>query len=576
MFKASGLVWSLAVLGTASAGLFLGADNSAHSDMQKFNAILAQHERAPGQVIVKVKPSALRTASREEIFDTGRFRIAAIKPFETSASLYTVKLSGDDQTAQFLEAAASNPAIEYAEPNYILHVDGFRDGAPAEKIPAVSEFGQLWAMKNTGQKDAEGTVGVVGADIGATKAWALTTGNKNITVAVIDTGMDYNHPELKDNVFRNEADCFSDGIDHDGNGFVNDCHGWNFAGVSTNDPMDDNEHGTHVSGTIGANGDGGGKIAGVNWHTSIMPVKFLTGSGSGTLDDAVKAIQYATKMKVKVMSNSWGGGGFSQTMFDAITEAKTKGILFVAAAGNDSTNSDSSPHYPAGYQVDNVISVAATTNRDTLATFSTFGKRTVHIAAPGHKIYSSIPGGKYDNFSGTSMATPHVSGAAALVWGANTGLTYAEVKDRLLRSRDYIPSLTRKVASSGRLNVYNALMGIYPPSPEPAENQWKDVALPAPIESAHPYANSFSQDYPVEGPANAKFMRVVFSKVELEDGYDFVKVVDSAGNEVDSVSGKAENSPTFYVTGNKLTLKFSSDSSENRWGFAVGKVQVVY
>jgi thermitase len=575
MIKSSRYSWSFAALCAASAGLFLGADNSAHSDMAKFNALLSQHARRPGEVIVKVKSAALLSASRSEIFDAGRFRIAEIKSFETSPQLYTVKLAGDDQTAQYLEAAATNGSLEYAEPNYILHTD-LLAADPAEKLPAVSEFGMLWGMKNVGQKDAEGTVGVKGADIGATKAWAITTGNKAVTVAVIDTGMDYTHPELKDNVFSNTADCFSDGIDHDGNGFVNDCHGWNFAtGGSTANAMDDNEHGTHVSGTIGANGDGGGHIAGVNWHTSIMPIKFLDKDGSGSLDDAVKAIQYATKMKVKIMSNSWGGGGFSQTMLDAITAAKAQGILFVAAAGNDGDNADSTPHYPASYQVDNVISVAASTNVDTLASFSTYGKRTVHIAAPGHKIYSSVPGGKYDNFSGTSMATPHVAGAAALLWGANMNLTYAEIKDRLLKSRDYIPGMSRRVASSGRLNVYNALMGIYPPSPEPLESDWKDYATNQVVETAHPYLNNAKQSWTVTGPANAKFMRIVLSQVDMEDGYDYLKVLDSTGAEMDSVSGKSTNTATFYVTGNKMTLNFTSDGSNTGYGFKMAKVQVV-
>jgi len=536
MFKSSVSLWSIAALGAASAGLFLGSDNSAHSDIAKFNTLLQQHQRMPGEVLVKVKASALRTAAFSQIFDTGRFKVSQVKPFETDRRFYTVKLAGDEQTAQYLEAAATNPALEYAEPNYILHIEGFKDDAPAEKLPAVSEFNQLWGMKNTGQNDPKGTPGKAGADIGATKAWAITTGSKDIKVAVIDTGMDYNHPELKDNVFHNDADCFSDGVDHDGNGFVNDCHGWNFAGVSTNDPMDDNEHGTHVSGTIGANGDGGGHIAGVNWHVSIMPVKFLTGEGSGTLDDAVKAIQYATKMKVNVMSNSWGGGGFSQAMMDSITEAKNAGILFVAAAGNDADDADANPHYPAAYQVDNVISVAASTNQDGLAVFSTFGKRTVHLAAPGNEVYSSIPGGKYASFSGTSMATPHVSGAAALVWSMDKTQTYAQIKDRLLKSRDIVPAFARKTVTGGRLNVYNAVMGIYPPSNEPAESDWKDFDIGRSVESAHPYANNAAQEYVIEGPADAKFMRVVFSKVDLESGYDFVKVLDASGAEVDSVS----------------------------------------
>lgn len=576
MFKSSGYLWSCAALGAACAGLFLGSDDSAHSDIAKFHTLLAKHARRPGEVIVKLKPNALVTASFSQVFDAGRFRISAVKRFETDARYYTVKLAGDDQTAQYLEASASNPAMQYAEPNYILHIDGAKD-APAEKVPAVSEFNQLWGMKNTGQNDPKGTPGVAGADISATKAWAITTGNKDIKIAVIDTGMDYNHPELKDNVAQNTADCFNDGVDHDGNGFVNDCHGWNFAGgASTNDPMDDNEHGTHVSGTIGANGDGGGHIAGVNWHTSIMPVKFLDAQGSGSLDDAVKAIQYATKMHVNIMSNSWGGGGFSQAMMDSITEAKNAGILFVAAAGNDADDGDANPHYPAGYQVDNVIAVAATTNKDTLADFSTFGKRTVHLAAPGNEVYSSVPGGKYASFSGTSMATPHVSGAAALVWGANTKATYAEIKDRLLKSRDFVPALARKTVTGGRLNVYNALMGIYPPSTEPAEGDWKDFDIGRSVESAHPYVENTNQTFDIQGPANAKMIRVVFSKIDTEANYDFVKVLDANGAEVDSFSGQSTNAASYYVTGNKLTIKFTSDGSNNAWGFAVAKAQVIY
>ena len=575
MFKVSHILWSVAVLGTASTGLFLGSIESAHSDISKFQSILAQHEHVPGEVIVKVKPSSM-LKSQAEIFDTGRFQISEIKAFETKNDMFTVKLKGDKQTAQYLQAAASNPDLEYAEPNYILRIVGQRSGE-AEKLPNDTDFGLLWGMKNTGQKEpGNGVDGKAGADISATKAWAITTGNRAISVAVIDTGVDYTHQELKDNIFVNTAEIAGNGIDDDANGFIDDIHGWNFAGVSTNDPMDDNEHGTHCSGTIGAKGDDGNKIAGVTWETRILPIKFLTGGGSGTLDDAVKSIHYATKMKVNIMSNSWGGGGFSQAMFDAIKEAKDAGILFIAAAGNDGQNSDTSPHYPAGYQVENVMAIAASTNLDTLASFSTYGKRTVHLAAPGHKIYSSVPKNGYDTFSGTSMATPHVSGAAALLWGTNTSMSFAEVKERLMKSRVFIPSLTRKVASSGRLNIYNAIMGVYPPSPEPSEDAWKDYDTGTVIESAHPYANSFKQEWAVEGPANAKYMRLVLEKVDLEDGYDFLKIVDATGAEMDSISGKSENASTFYVEGNKMTLKFSTDSSEVRWGFKVAKVQVVY
>ena len=573
-----GLAWSTAVISSATAGIFLGAGNFAHTDIAKYSAMLSQHERVPGEVVLKLNPVgkfALRTLSMEKILGS-EFHVASLNAFETNNNFYKVKLASDSETASFLESANKNPSIAYAEPNYIYHVDGARSSD--EVIPKNPDFDKLWGMKNIGQKDSTGVVGTAGADISATKAWTKTTGSKDIVVAVIDTGVDYKHEKLADNIYQNKAECAAgnDGIDHDGNGFVNDCHGWNFAGVSTNDPMDDNEHGTHVSGTIGAKGDDGKTIVGVNWNVSILPVKFLTGAGSGTLEDAVKAIQYATKMKVNVMSNSWGGGGFTQSMMDAIVEAKNAGILFVAAAGNDADNADSSPHYPASYQVDNIISVAASTNQDTLASFSTYGKKSVHIAAPGFNIYSSIPGNKYDTFSGTSMATPHVSGAAALLWSTDKTMSYATIKDRLLRSRDFVPNMSRKIANSGRLNVYNAIVGIYPPSPEPAESDWVDAKIPAPIESAHPYKEKTTQEWKIVGPADAKFIRVHFSQVDLEAGYDFVKIYDSKGVEVDSVTGEGiKDSATMYADGNTVTVKFTSDESENRAGFVIDKIQIV-
>jgi thermitase len=579
-FKTANLAWSMAVLGSAGAGLFLGLGQPAHSDISKYSALLSQHERVPGEVIVKLSPNGkagLHAQGMNALLDSSRFGISAIEKFETNDSYYLVKLSTDVQTAEFLAATNENKAVEFAEPNYIMRALGESD--EEEQMPNDADFNRLWGLKNVGQKDSGGIDGLAGADIDAAKAWTITKGNKAIIVGVIDTGVDYTHPDLAENIYRNPGENGdgkeANGIDDDANGFVDDHVGWNFAGVSTNNPMDDNEHGTHVSGTIAGRGNNGQGVAGVNWEGSVLPIKFLTGSGSGTLADAVKAIQYSVLMNVHMTNNSWGGGGFTQSMFDAIKSARDKGQLFIAAAGNDSQNADSRPHYPAGYQLENVIAVAATTNLDTLATFSTYGKRTVHIAAPGHRIYSSIPGGKYDSFSGTSMATPHVAGAAALLWGTDTNMTYTEVKDRLLRSRDYIGGLSRKVASSGRLNINNAIRGIYPPSPEPQESDWKDMSLPAPIESEHPYKASQTQVWTVEGPANAKYVRVVFSKIELEDNYDFIRVMDSSGVEIDKLSGKAENAASFFATGNKITLKFTSDSSDNRWGFAVAKIQFV-
>jgi subtilisin family serine protease len=266
-------------------------------------------------------------------------------------------------------------------------------------------------------------------------------------------------------------------------------------------------------------------------------------------------------------------------MFDAIKASKDAGVLFVAAAGNDGMDNDkrTTPTYPSSYQVENIISVAASTNTDSLASFSNYGKRLVHIAAPGHKVYSTIPGGKFDTYSGTSMATPHVAGGAALLWSTDKSLTAAAVKDRLLATRDYVSPLSRKISSSGRMNVYNAINNIVPPAPpEPTEAAWKTLDLSAAITTAHPYANNAVQEWVIEGPAEAKFIRLQLGKVDLESGYDFLAVQDANGVEVDNITGKFESYNTWYAEGNKLKLKFSSDTDVTAWGFEALKYQVIY
>jgi subtilisin family serine protease len=412
------------------------------------------------------------------------------------------------------------------------------------------------------------------------RAWDQATGSRDIVVGVIDTGIDYNHPDLAANIYKNPGESGNgkenNGIDDDANGFIDDHVGWNFAGVSTNNPMDDNSHGTHCAGTIGAVANNGIGVAGVAWNVRMMPIKFLTGGGSGTLADAVKSIQYATLMNVNVMSNSWGGGGFSQAMLDAINAAKAKGILFVAAAGNDGSNTDSSPQFPSSYQVDNVFAVAASDNRDQLASFSNFGKRSVLIAAPGVKIVSTLPNNAYGAYSGTSMAAPHVSGAAAVLWGANLGLGYIAVKNRLVNSRDPKGQFTRKIASSGRLNLYNALNEVYLPSNEPAETDWVNGDPITPIESAHPYLDNQTQEWVIQGPANAKFMRVRFARYDLEMRYDFVRLSGADGAEIDLLSG-VSTTPVYswYASGNEIRVKFISDSSVTKWGFVIDGYQYI-
>lgn len=554
-------------------GLAFASVSPAQADITKYAAELAQHEHVPGEAVVKVRDGKAFAQALVSLRS-----VRAAEAFQTDARFFRVKLAEKSDLAAFLDSANKNPAIEYAEPNYIYKIN-VTEGL--QRInPSDPEFAKLWGMKNTGQTDAAGQVGIAGADIGATRAWDQATGSRDIVVAVIDTGIDYNHNDLAGNIYRNPGESGngreSNGVDDDNNGFVDDHVGWNFAGVSNNNPMDDHAHGTHVAGTIGALGNNGIGVAGVAWNVRMMPIKFLTGSGSGTLADAVLSIQYATKMGVHMMSNSWGGGGFSQALMDAIVAAKDKGILFVAAAGNDGQNVDGAPHYPSSYQVDNVIGVAATDNRDQLATFSNYGKRSVHIAAPGVKILSTIPNNAYGTFSGTSMATPHLAGAAAVLWGANRSLDYAAIKQRIVNSRDPKTQLARKIISSGRLNLHNALNAIYPPSNEPAEGDWIDGDPMTPIESAHPYSDSYMKEWTVRGPSNAKFMRVHFARYDLENRYDWVRVSDGRGQEVDLITG-VSNEPvnSWHVEGNEIQLKFMTDSSISRWGFVIDKFQYI-
>lgn len=324
-------------------------------------------------------------------------------------------------------------------------------------VPNDSQFSDLWALRNSGQSG-----GTSGADIDAASAWNISTGSRNVVVAVLDTGVDYTHPDLAANMWTNSADTAGNATDDDHNGFTNDVHGYNFYDDS-GDAMDDSGHGTHVAGILGATGNNGQGVTGVNWSVSIMSLKFLGADGSGYTSDAVRAINYATMMRtqygvnIRVINASWGGGGFDQSLSDAIQAAGAAGILVVAAAGNTPTNNDTAPQYPANYSLSNVISVAATDRTDHLASFSSYGASTVQLAAPGVGIYSTYPGGGYTYLSGTSMATPEVAGVAALAWSVAPNATVAQIRSAILQGVDQLPSLAGKVATGGRLNAYNTL-----------------------------------------------------------------------------------------------------------------------
>ncbi|MFM6602958.1 MAG: S8 family serine peptidase, partial [Microcystis panniformis] len=303
--------------------------------------------------------------------------------------------------------------------------------------------------------------GTPDADIDAPEAWDIQTGNPNLVIGVIDTGVDYNHPDLASNIWTNPGEIAGDGIDNDGNGYIDDIHGWDFA-YNDNDPSDVHGHGTHISGTIAGKGNNGVGVTGVAWNAKIMPLKFLNDQGSGSTSNAILAINYATAKGVKLTNNSWGGGVYSQALYDAINAAGQAGALFIAAAGNDAKNTDTSPSYPASYDLPNIISVASTTRTDALSSFSNYGLTSVDLGAPGSDIYSLAPGGGYATLSGTSMASPHVTGAAALLWSQNPTWTAQQVKNTLMNTGDPIAALAGKTVSGKRLNVFNALAADLP------------------------------------------------------------------------------------------------------------------
>lgn len=349
---------------------------------------------------------------------------------------------------------AGLPTVLAAGPDYLIAI---------ERTPNDPSFGSLYGLNNTGQSG-----GTVDADIDATEAWDIQTGTRNTIVAVIDTGVDYNHPDLAANMWRNAGEVANDGIDNDNNGFVDDVFGYDFANGDGN-PMDDNGHGTHVAGTIGAVGNNGIGVAGVNWNTRIMALKFLGSNGSGSTSNAVAALNYAITMGANISNHSWGGGGPSSTLATAINRGRSFNHIVVAAAGNNGTDNNTTAFYPANYTLsyDNVVSVASTTRTDALSSFSNYGATSVTLAAPGSSIYSTTPNNTYSTYSGTSMAAPHVSGALALLRDKNPTWTYQELIAKLKSSVDPLAALTGKVLTGGRLNVANMLAGTSPPPPPP-------------------------------------------------------------------------------------------------------------
>ena len=346
--------------------------------------------------------------------------------------------------------------VEYAEANIKITLD--HDESGYKHVHANDElFSRQWGLFNSGEND-----GKFGADISAMRAWAVTTGSDQVVVAVLDSGVDYSHPDLANNIWTRPEIIKAyqdDNLTSDGE--IDDVHGFNFVD-DNDDPMDDNGHGTHCAGIIGAEGGNGLGIAGVNWNVKIMPLRFMDADGTGTTKDAIEAINYVIDRKragvnVRIISASWGSTAKSRALEDVIRRAFDEGILFVAAAGNSSSNNDQTPHYPSSYNLGNVVSVAALDRNDELASFSNYGAKSVHIAAPGKEILSTWLEHGFEEKQGTSMATPFVSGVAALILAENPKMSVGDLRARLLKSVDVLPSLKGKVSSGGRINAAKAV-----------------------------------------------------------------------------------------------------------------------
>ncbi len=366
-----------------------------------------------------------------------------------------IKVSGVNGLADAIARLTADSSVVFAEPNWIVQ-------HAATSNDTYYSNGSLWGMYG----DASSPANQYGSQ--AAEAWAGAAGGNcgTVVIGIIDEGYMHTHTDLAANAFKNPGDSTFDGVDNDGNGLVDDVYGWDFDG-GNNSVFDgtSDDHGTHVAGTIGGVGGNGLGVAGVCWSVKLMNAKFLGGTG-GTTANAIAAVNYFTDLKIRhglnlvATNNSWGGGGFSQGLQDAIESANAAGILFIAAAGNSGANNDVTPSYPSGYPNANIISVAALASNGTLASYSQYGATSVDIAAPGSGIYSTVPlrsKGKtvasYASYNGTSMATPHVTGAAALYAARHPGSSAAQIKAAILGAAVPTASVNGKVGTNGRLDV---------------------------------------------------------------------------------------------------------------------------
>jgi subtilisin family serine protease len=434
-----------------------------------------QPEIVPNELLIQFKPGATGAAMAaahagmnlrvEETIHTSVMQATGAGP------LQRVTLGNGVAMKQAVDALSRNPMVSFVEPNYV-----YRTALTPNDTYYTN--GGLWGMYGSDSPIAAGPAGTTNTwGSNAEQAWNNNvTGSRSIVVGIIDEGIQTTHPDLNDNIWVNPYEVAGDGVDNDGNGYVDDINGWDFF-HNDNTVYDTGEdaHGTHVAGTIGGEGNNGTGVVGVNWAVTMISTKFLGPTGGSTAG-AMKALDYLTDLKNRhginlvASNNSWGGGGYSQTLHDAIIRAAKKDILFVAAAGNSTTNNDTTASYPSNYNTsvgtstqtaasyDSVIAVASITNTGAISSFSSYGATTVDIGAPGSSITSSVPVSTYATYNGTSMATPHVTGAVALYASAQgTTISAETIRTAILSSAAPTASLTGKTVTGGRLDVYEAI-----------------------------------------------------------------------------------------------------------------------
>ncbi|MGH9034772.1 MAG: S8 family peptidase [Acidimicrobiia bacterium] len=465
----AGVVLALAATALSPAGLSLAASSGSAG-------AASEPASVPGQLLVGYRHGA-SDAHRAEARGRANAQLVerVVKETGAGAAVELVKFTGIDR-AEATRRFTSNPNVAFAEPNWVY------THAAVSNDPYYLD-GRLWGVSG----DPSTAANLYGSQ--ADKAWAAGhTGSNSVYVGIIDEGYQHTHPDLVANAGKNPGESLTpadetDGVDDDGNGKIDDVYGWDFAGGNKTvyDGTGD-DHGTHVAGTIGASGGNGAGVAGVAWNVKLLSAKFL-GAKGGTTSNAIKAVDYFTDLKTRhglnivATNNSWGGGGYSQGLYDAIVRANAQNILFIAAAGNDGTNNDVTARYPGNYTAANVISVAAFDKNGALASWSNYGATTVDLGAPGVAIWSTVPSNSYNSYSGTSMATPHVSGAVALYAAAHPG-TAASIKNAVLGTVAATSALNGRTVTGGRLDVNALLTGTVPvPDPDPEPEPVRTVTV---------------------------------------------------------------------------------------------------